>query len=71
MATDTEKKNARAAQGDAHFDYKNTAFLSEYVNPHARIVSRKRTNLSARRQRLLARAIKRARFMALMPYTAE
>jgi small subunit ribosomal protein S18 len=51
-----------------HFDYKNVELLSEYINPHARILNRRRTNLTARDQRCLAEAIKRARTMALMPY---
>lgn len=54
-----------------HFDYKNIALLSKHVNPHARMHGRRRTTLSGREQRLLAQAIKRARFMALMPYIAR
>ncbi len=51
-----------------HVDYKDITRLKSNVNPHARIMSRRRTDLSAKGQRNLARAIKRARFMALMPY---
>lgn len=54
-----------------HFDYKNVELLKEYVNPHARINGRKRTGLTAGEQRNLAGAIKRARFMALMPYISR
>ncbi len=70
MAIDTPhtKKNT---QNEVHFDYKNTTLLKEYINPHARILSRRRSALSARTQRELALAIKRARFMALMPYTTQ
>lgn len=50
------------------FDYKDVNRLDEYVNVHARIMKRKRTKLSAKSQRDLAHAIKRARFMALMSY---
>jgi len=49
-------------------DYKDTEYLKEFVNPHARINNRRRTRVSARAQREIATAIKRARFMALMPY---
>jgi small subunit ribosomal protein S18 len=49
-------------------DYKDTEFLKKFLNPHARILSRRRTGLTAKRQRELARAIKRARFMGLLPY---
>lgn len=51
-----------------HIDYKDVVRLRNYVNPHARMMNRRRTGLSAKGQRNFAQAIKRARFMALMPY---
>jgi small subunit ribosomal protein S18 len=51
-----------------HIDYKDINRLSAHVNPHARMMNRRRTGFSAKQQRDFARAIKRARFMALMPY---
>lgn len=54
-----------------HIDYKDTAILERFINPHARILSRKRTGLSAKSQRQLADAIKRARFMGLMPFVSR
>ncbi|MBP9837004.1 MAG: 30S ribosomal protein S18 [Candidatus Pacebacteria bacterium] len=51
-----------------HIDYKDITSLGAYVNPHARMFSRRRTGFSAKSQRDFARAIKRSRFMALMPY---
>jgi small subunit ribosomal protein S18 len=51
-----------------HVDYKDITRLKNHVNPHARMMSRKRTGMSAKGQRNFARAIKRARFMALVPY---
>lgn len=51
-----------------HFDYKNTELLEDHINPHARMHSRRRTGFNGRDQRAFAMAIKRARFMALMPY---
>jgi small subunit ribosomal protein S18 len=51
-----------------HIDYKDIARLRSHVNPHARMMSRRRTGMSAKGQRNFARAIKRARFMALIPY---
>lgn len=54
-----------------HFDYKDTVKLKSHINPHARMMSRKRTGLSAHEQRSFAQAIKRARFMALIPYVSE
>lgn len=54
-----------------HIDYKDITRLRTQTNPHARILSRKRTGLKASAQRDMARAIKRARFMALIPYVAH
>lgn len=51
-----------------HIDYKNVIALRSHINPHARMNSRKRTGFKAKEQRDFARAIKRARFMALLPY---
>ena len=51
-----------------HIDYKNLGKLRNHINPHARMNSRKRTGFKAKEQRDFARAIKRARFMALLPY---
>ena len=51
-----------------HIDYKDITRLTNHVNPHARMMNRRRTGMSAKGQRNFAKAIKRARFMALMPY---
>ncbi len=51
-------------------DYKDVAYLRQFTNPHAKIVSRKRSGVSAAKQREVALAIKRARYMALLPYLA-
>lgn len=51
-----------------HIDYKDVHVLEKFVNPNGRIIGRKRTGVSAKMQRRLAQAIKRARFMSLMPY---
>lgn len=51
-----------------HIDYKDTELLGRYLNPHGRIISRRRSGLTAASQRLLANAIKRARFMGFIPY---
>ena len=50
------------------FDYKDTETLKKFLNPHGKILSRRRTGLSAGGQRSLSEAIKRARFMALLPF---
>ncbi len=50
------------------FDYKDTETLKKFLNPHGKILARRRTGLSAGGQRSLSEAIKRARFMALLPF---
>jgi small subunit ribosomal protein S18 len=54
-----------------HIDYKDVDILKKFLNPHARLLSRKRTGVTAKNQRKLASAVKRARFMALLPFVAE
>ena len=52
----------------SHLDYKDIETLKRFLNPHGKIMPRRRTGLSASSQRALATAVKRARFMALLPY---
>jgi len=54
-----------------YIDHKDVDVLKKFINPHARIVSHKRTGVSAKYQRMLATAIKRARFMGLLPYVSR
>ncbi len=54
-----------------HIDYKDTEILKKFLNPHARMLSKKKTGVSSKHQRELAMAIKRARFMALLPYLSR
>lgn len=49
-------------------NYKDTELLRRYLSSFGKIVSRKRSGVCVWHQRKLARAIKRARFMALLPY---
>ncbi|HRH24256.1 MAG TPA: 30S ribosomal protein S18 [Candidatus Paceibacterota bacterium] len=51
-------------------DYKDVVYLRQFMNPHAKILSKKRTGIPADKQRQIALAIKRARYMALLPYLA-
>jgi len=52
-------------------DYKNVSRLRRYVSERGRIEARRRTGVCAKHQRRLALAIKRARYLALLPYTAD
>lgn len=54
-----------------HIDYKDVEILKKFVNPNAKIMGKRRTGVSAKNQRKLANAIKRARFMGLLPYIAK
>ena len=54
-----------------YVDYKDVELLKKLVNRHGRIVGRRKTGCSAASQHAVTRAIKRARFMALLPYTGE
>ncbi len=51
-------------------DYKDSGYLKQFMNPHAKLLSKKRTGVPAGKQRDIAQAIKRARYMALLPYIA-
>ena len=52
-------------------DYKDVATLKKYVSERGKILPRRITGNCARHQRALTVAVKRARHVALMPYTAE
>ena len=52
-------------------DYKDTKLLTRYVSERGKIVPSRITAVSAKKQRELARAIKRSRFLALMPYVLD
>jgi small subunit ribosomal protein S18 len=56
--------------GKTYVDYKSVDDLRRLMTPNGKIYSRKRTGISSAEQRLIARAIKRARYMALLPYTS-
>ena len=51
--------------------YKNVDALQRYITDRGKIRPRRQTGNCAKHQRALARAIKQARFMALLPYTAD
>jgi small subunit ribosomal protein S18 len=63
-----EKETTTVHPPAHHVDYKDILTLKSNVNPHARMMGRRRTGMTAKGQRNFARAVKRARYMALMPY---
>jgi small subunit ribosomal protein S18 len=52
-------------------DYKDTEFLSQFMSPYGKIFGRDRTGVSAKYQRKVSKAIKKARHMALLPFTSK
>jgi len=52
-------------------DYKDTRLLSRYISERGKIVPSRITAVSAKKQRELAQAIKRARFLGLLPYVIK
>jgi small subunit ribosomal protein S18 len=59
------------AQNIQEIDYKNSELLRHFISAQAKVMPRKRSHLCAKHQRHLAAAIKRARFMALIPITSR
>ena len=58
-----------SAEGAEVIDYKDIPMLKNYITESGKIVPSRITGTSAKYQRHLATAIKRARFLALLPYT--
>ena len=65
------KQDFFSANNMKHIDYKDVDILKKFLNPSARMVARRRTGVAAKNQRKLSEAIKRARFMGLLPYIAK
>ena len=57
------------AEGITEIDYKDLVTLKNYVMENGKIVPSRITGTSAKYQRQLSTAIKRARYLALLPYT--
>ena len=57
--------------GAPKIDYKDVKLLQRFISERGKIVPSRITAVSAGKQRLLAKAIKRARFMALLPYVVK
>lgn len=62
------KVTRESAAGKMYIDYKDTESLRKMISSNGKILSRKRTGANAMEQRMVARAVKRARYMALLPY---
>lgn len=62
-------KKHRKKHEITHFDYKDFKTLQRFINPYGQIDSRRKTGLSQKQQIALSKAIKRARHLALLPFT--
>ena len=60
-----------SGEGAPQIDYKDLRLLQRFVSERGKIVPSRITAVSAKKQRELARAIKRARFLSLLPYVIK
>lgn len=60
-----------SGEGAPSIDWKDTKLLSRFVSERGKILPSRITAVSMKKQRELARAIKRARYMALMPFVGD
>ncbi|MGP3923949.1 30S ribosomal protein S18 [Streptomyces sp. 8N616] len=65
------RPNPLDAAGVTHIDYKDTDLLRKFISDRGKIRSRRVTRVTEQQQRELARAIKNAREMALLPYSSK
>jgi small subunit ribosomal protein S18 len=65
------KQNFLSQNKVTYIDYKDIEIIKKFVNPHGRLIARKRTGVSANHQRQLANALKRARFLGLLPFVVR
>ena len=52
-------------------DFRNVALLSKYINQSGRLMTRRHNKTSAKEQRKIEQEVKRARYMALLPYIKQ
>lgn len=69
MNNTTTKHCYFCSQNIYHIDYKNTDMLRRFLSTQAKVLTPRRTGTCAKHQRLVAQAAKRARYIALLPYT--
>jgi small subunit ribosomal protein S18 len=64
------KKKSNPLKGLEYVDYKDTALLRKFISDRGKIRARRVTGVSVQQQREIAKAVKNAREMALLPYTS-
>ena len=65
------KKKSNPLRKGQVIDYKDTATLRKFISERGKIRARRITGVSVQEQRLIARAVKNAREMALLPYAGS
>jgi small subunit ribosomal protein S18 len=65
-----KKANPLKAAKITYIDYKDTALLRKFISDRGKIRARRVTGVSVQQQREIAKAVKNAREMALLPYTS-
>jgi len=60
-----------ATKDREYVDYKDTEFLQRFVNEQGKLLPRRVTGVSAKMQRQITRAVKRARHLALLPFVDD
>lgn len=65
------KQDYFSANNIKYIDYKDVDILKRFLNPNGKILNRRRTGVTAKNQRALAEAVKRARFLGLLPFVAK
>ncbi|MCP3821664.1 30S ribosomal protein S18 [Streptomyces sp. A3M-1-3] len=65
------RPNPLDAAGITYIDYKDTDLLRKFISDRGKIRSRRVTRITAQQQRQLARAVKNAREMGLLPYSSS
>jgi len=65
-----QKIIVKGVKPDTKFDYKDVALLRQFITDRGKIIGRSRTGMTAKQQRALTKAIKRARILAMLPFAS-
>jgi len=71
MTAQPKKQCVYCVEKERKVDYKDAQTLRRFISQRAKIFKPKRTGICSKHQRQVANAIKRARFMALLPYVGK
>ncbi|KAH7443031.1 hypothetical protein KP509_02G015200 [Ceratopteris richardii] len=65
----SSRRRSPSLRSDETIDYKNISLLRRFVSEQGKILSRRMNRLTSKQQRLIATAVKRARILALLPFS--